>query len=235
MPRTLALAVFFICLAAPALSPAQEKPEDDFAVEPGRSAEEYYNIGNWYAQRDQHFRAIAYFRAAIGLREDFVEAWINMGASLSAAERFEEAVDAYQRAIEIGAEENFIYLNLGNAYAGAGELRQAVIAFRTFTSLEPYDPDGYSNLGITLFRLEDYAAAVEEFEKYLLLEKENAFFAFQAARCYALLGRHEEALEKIRIALTIDPNVRQALMADDDFRGFRRSQFYRQLQEEQQK
>ena len=38
------LTTFFAVFAA-----AQEKPEDQFKIEPGRSAEDYYNIGNWYS------------------------------------------------------------------------------------------------------------------------------------------------------------------------------------------
>jgi len=229
MEITAALAAILLLLILPLTSIAQDRPEDEFKIEPGRSASEYYNIGNWYAEREQHYRAIAYYKAAIAKDEEFTAAWVNMGSAYRAVDRFRDAIRAYKKAIEIGIEENFVYLNLGNAYVGAGELTEATIAFKTFIALEPYDTDGYANLGITLFRLREYAQAADAFEKLLLLDKENAYFMFQAARCYTILGQQDKAFEKLKQALQIDPNIRYALLQDDDFRAFRRSEFYKRL------
>ena len=211
---------------------AQEKPEDQFRIEPGRTAEDYYNIGNWYSKREQHYRAIAYYKAAIDKKEEYVQAWINLGASYRAVERFEDAITAYQKAIDIGSEEHFVYLNLGNALVAANRLREATIPFRTYITLEPYDPDGYVNLGITLFRLQDYSQAAETFEILLIIEKDNAYFRFQTARCYALLKETEKTVLHLREALSLDPKIRFALLQDSDFRNFRRSQSYRSLMAE---
>ena len=226
---SLLLAIITLLAAAPPLLTAQDKPEDQFRVEPGRTAAEYYNIGNWYAERDQHFRAVAYYKASVAADPAFASAWVNMGASYRAAGRHDDAVSAYRSALDAGFDENFIYLNLGNALLSAARLREAASAFRTFTTLEPYDPDGYANLGIALFQLEEYAQAAEVFEKFLLLDEENAYFHFQAARCYVLLKRFDDALPPLRKALELDPNVRYALLQDDDFKAFRRSPQYRQL------
>ncbi len=223
----LAAAAALFLAAIPPL--AQEEDGEQFQVELGRSAEEYFNIGNWYSERDQHFRAIAYYRAAVERREDFAEAWINLGVSLRAIDRYQEAIDAYRTAIDLDCEENFVYLNLGNALVAAGRLREAVLQFRTFVNLEPYDPDGYANLGLTLLRLSDHAEAAAAFERLLILRQDDVYFLYQAARCYALLSRYEEATEKLRRALRLDPNLRAFFLNDDDFRGFRRSSQYRQL------
>jgi tetratricopeptide (TPR) repeat protein len=222
--------IFAALVSAPAF--AQEQPEDSIKVEPGRSAEEYFNIGNWYSQRDQHFKAIAYYKAATALKADFAEAWNNLGTSFSSVDRYSEAIQAYRRAIELGIEENFAYLNLGNAQVKAGLLRDAADSFRIFVDLDPYDPDGYTNLGITLFRLKDYSQAADAFEKLLLINKDDGYFTFQAARSYALAERYDKALVKVRAALALDPNVRQVLMTDPDFRGFRRSPQFRELDTE---
>ena len=229
MYRVALLTTIILLAAAPCHTRAQEKPEEQFRVEPGRTAAEYYNIGNWYAERDQHYRAIAYYKASVAADSRFAQAWVNMGASYRATGRHDAAVAAYRAAIDAGFDENFIYLNLGNAYLSAARRREAVSAFRTFTSLEPYDPDGYANLGIALFQLQEYTQAAEVFEKFLILDEENAYFHFQTARCYVLLKRFDDAAAKVRTALQLDPNVRYALLQDDDFKAFRRSAQYRQL------
>lgn len=227
MRRSLSAVVIMLLLAQPCIS--QEKPEDNFKVEPGRTAEDYYNIGNWYFEREQHYKAIAYYKAAIAQNQSFAEAWNNLGAAYSEVERFDESVEAYRKAVELASTENFVYLNLGNALTKTGKLRDAALAYRTFIQLEPYDPDGYKNLGITLFRLKDYEQAADAFEKLLLIEKDDSYFTFQTARCYAILGRYDKTLEKIQAALILDPDIGSILEDDPDFRGFRRSEQYRQL------
>jgi tetratricopeptide (TPR) repeat protein len=229
--RVLMAAAVLAALGAAQIS-AQEKPEDSIKVEPGLSAEEYFNIGNWYSEREQHFKAVAYYKEATAVKADFAEAWNNLGTSFSAVARYSEAVQAYRKAIELGIKEHFVYLNLGNAQVNAGLLRDAVASYRVFIELEPYDAGGYTNLGITLFRLKEYSEAADAFEKLLLINKDDSYFTFQAARCYALAGKYDEALIKVRAALALDPGVRQVLLTDPDFRGFRRSPQFRELDTE---
>lgn len=226
-------AIYSLLLSAVLISSAiaQDQKPEQFTVEPGRSADEYYNIGNWYSERDQHHKAIAYYQASLSKRSDFVPALINLGSSLRAVGRYDEAVKAYRTAITAGCKENFVYLNLGNAYVSAGKLKEAVTAFKAYIEKAPYESDGYANLGITLYRLKDYAGAVESFEKLLLLKENDSYFLFQTARCYALLKKFDLAMERARSALKIDPNVKYALMQEDDFKEFRRSPQFRTLLE----
>ena len=211
------------------------KPEDAIKVELGRSAEEYFNIGNWYSDREQHFKAIAYYKAALNKNPEYTVALINMGTSFKAVERYEEAIESYRKAIDLGTKENFVFLNLGNALLEAGKLREATIAFRTFIELEPYDPAGYSRLGYSLYTLKDYAEAASTFEKLTVLEKDNEYFPYQAARCYALLKKYDESLRFAKIALSLEPNIRFVILEEEDFLQFRRSEQFKELLAEMQK
>lgn len=208
---------------------AQDTGDAGIVVEKGRSAEQYYNIANWYSERGQHFRAIAYYRAALENKPAFTEAWINLGSSLRAVKRAEEAVSAYRSAIAIGNAPNFVHLNLGNALVDAGKLREAVVAFEQYIRLEPYEADGYANLGITRYRLKEYLAAAADFEKLLLLKKDDSWFLYQAARCYALGKQYDKALEKARLALRAETNLKFVIMDEADFKEFRKSPQFRQL------
>ena len=225
------LAVILVVVSATIV--AQEsipkKPEDSILVEFGRSAEEYYNLGNWYAERDQHVKALAYFKAALKKRPNYTEVLINMGTSYRALGRYQEAIESYRSAIDIGTDENFVHFNLGNALVSANRLREASLAFRTYIELDAYDPAGYSRLGYVLYRLGDFAEAAETFEKVLILEENDGYFLYQAARCYALMGNYDKAYEKALAALKADPNIRFVIVREEDFRDFRRSAQFQKL------
>ncbi len=85
-----------------------DNPEDKVTVELGRTADQYYNVGNWYAERQQHVKAVAYFKAALNKKSDFTGALINLGSSLKELKRFDEAIDSYQKAIDHKTKENFV-------------------------------------------------------------------------------------------------------------------------------
>lgn len=232
MKRTLAtLSLFLLCVS---VASAQDYPlpEDQVQVELGRSAEQYFNLGNWYAERDQHVKAVAYYKAALKKKPDYTETLINMGSSLRALKRFDEAIAAYNKALELGTDVDFVYLNLGNAYLSAGRLREAALAFRTYTQLQEYDPAGYARLAFTLYRLKEYSQAAETFERLVILGEDVSYNLYQAARCYAMMRDYDKTLEKIRAALKADPNIRFVLMDEPDFHDFRRSSQFRELLEE---
>lgn len=227
MIRFVATLLFCLCLAVPLR--AQETGDAGIVVEKGRTPEQYYNIANWYSERGQHFRAIAYYQAAIAGKPRFTEAYINLGSSLRLVKRADEAVAAYRSALAIGNTPTFVHLNLGNALVDAGKLREAVAAFEQYIRLEPYEVDGYANLGIVRYQLKEYLSAAAEFEKLLLLKKDDSWFLYQAARCYALGKRYDKALEKARLALRAEANLKFVIMDEADFKEFRKSPEFRQL------
>lgn len=208
---------------------AQDKPEDSIQVEAGRTADQYYDIGNWYAERNQFFKAIAYYKAALEKRETFCMALINLGRAYKSVNRHQEAIAAYEKALSLSCEQDFIHLNLGNAHVEAGNLTEGIAAYDKFIELQPYDPDGYLNKGITLYKAGRYSQAAASFEKLILLEPDNSYFIFQTARCYAHMEDHDRTARKVIAAYNIDPNVRYALMADDDFKDFRKSDQFRRI------
>lgn len=218
------------CLFFSPLS-AQDRPEDAVKVESGRTAEQYYNIANWYSERNQYFKAIAYYKAAIRQDAGFCQALINMGLAYKEVRRFDDAVAAYRQALDSKCSQEFIHLNLGNTLVAAERYQEGLAAYDTFIEKQPYDPDGYLNKGITLFKMKQYAKAAEAFEKLILLEPDNAYFIFQTARCHARLGNFDKTALRVMSAYQVDPNIRYPLMADEDFREFRKSEQFRKIRE----
>ena len=213
---------------------AQDRPEDRVKVEIGRSAEQYYNIGNWYSNRQQHYKAIAYYKAAIKKDNRYDKAMINLAASYRAVQRYDEAVAALEKAISLKTNIKDVYLNLGNTYIAAGRLREATIALRTYTELQQYDPAGYYRLAFALYSLKEYEEAAATFEKLILIDK-TAHNYYQTARCYAKLKNYDKTLEKSLLALQADPVIRFVIMEEADFKDFRSSAQFRSLLAEMNK
>lgn len=219
--------IFAIMLISP-LSLAQDRPEDKVKVEIGRTAEQYYNIGNWYSNRQQHFKAIAYYKAAIKKDSRFDKAFINLGSSFRAVKRYDEAIKALESAISLKTPEQNVYFNLGNTFIEAGRLREATIALRTFTELQQYEPAGYYRLAFALYELKEFQQAAEAFEKLLMIDK-TAHNFYQTARCYARMKNYDKALEKSLLALKTDPVIRFVIMEEGDFKEFRSTPQFRTL------
>lgn len=224
---TLSMFIAAILIFSP-FSPAQDKPEDQVQVEIGRSAEQYYNIGNWYSNRQQHYKAIAYYKAAIKKDIRFDKAYINLASSYRAVKRYDEAITALENAIKLKTAEKNVYFNLGNTFIEAGRLREAAIALRTFTEMQQYEPAGYYRLAFALYSLREYKEAAEVFEKLLMIDK-SAHNYYQTARCYARLQDYDKTLEKSLLALKADPVIRFVIMEEGDFKEFRSTPQFRTL------
>lgn len=98
--------------------------------------------------------------------------------------------------------------NLGLVYLAQGRLMDAAAQFRkAIADLSYPTPEiAYYNLGKTLFRLSDYAAAAEAYERSLAILPRNEEARFELGLSYARLGRLPEAEKNFSAALTMRPD-----------------------------
>jgi serine/threonine-protein kinase len=90
---------------------------------------------------------VASYRKAIELQPDYVQAHINLGATLGAKGDLDGAVAAFRRAIELQPDLVEAHINLGKALAGKGDLDGAGAAYRRAIALRPDYALAYYNLG----------------------------------------------------------------------------------------
>ncbi|MEH2212561.1 tetratricopeptide repeat protein [Nostoc sp.] len=74
--------------------------------------------------------AVAYYRAAIALQPDLLDAHYNLGIALQQQGDFQEAVASYQKILELYPHNGEIYFKLGKIYQDQNKLPEAISAYQ---------------------------------------------------------------------------------------------------------
>ncbi|MEH2357229.1 tetratricopeptide repeat protein [Nostoc sp.] len=74
--------------------------------------------------------AVAYYRVAIALQPDLLDAHYNLGIALQQQGNFEEAVASYQKILELYPHNGEIYFKLGKIYQDQNKLPEAISAYQ---------------------------------------------------------------------------------------------------------
>ena len=132
-----------------------------------------------------------------------------------------KAIEAYQKAIKNKNRTLFFknaptaYNNLGDAYMRAEQYPQAIETFRDVIQMAPDQPIGYVNLATVFLRMNDPKSAqaicidaLQDFPKY-------AFLHYNLACAYALTDDPQKALNSLKQAIDLDPDLREDAQNDD--------------------
>jgi Tfp pilus assembly protein PilF len=98
--------------------------------------------------------------------------------------------------------------NLGLIHLALGRVADAAAQFRKAIDDPSYPtPEiAYYNLGKALYRLGDYAAAAEAYERSLTIMPRNAEGRFELAMSYSRLGRLQDAEKAFGVAVLLRPD-----------------------------
>jgi tetratricopeptide (TPR) repeat protein len=132
------------------------KAEDGIDEPAVNVAGAYFNLGNVYAQMNDHAQAVATFQEVIRLLpEPYHTPHYNLGLSLAALGKQQEAINAFNEAIKIKPDYWEAHYNLGLAYSKLERYTEAVIAFKkALDNNADYAPAQY-NLGLVYFLMDD--------------------------------------------------------------------------------
>ena len=177
----------------------------------------------------------------------------NLGTAYSSlptgdrAANLEQAIACYREALRFRTPEAApleyatTQNNLGSAYADlptgdrAANLEQAIACYRQ--ALRVYTPEAapldyamtQSNLGVAYARLQDYARAIEEYDRAIALNPEDATPYYNKACAYALMGNPKDACQWLDKAIEFDEKYREMAHTDDDFDPIRDDETFRAL------
>ncbi|MDX2050179.1 MAG: tetratricopeptide repeat protein, partial [Rickettsiaceae bacterium] len=101
------------------------------------------NAGSEFCNRGDYQRAIKAYDEAIGLKQDYADAYYNKGLALSKLSRHEDAIAAFNEAIRLKPEDNEFcasaYVNKGTALDVLSRYEEAVLAYDEAIRLKPED------------------------------------------------------------------------------------------------
>jgi len=171
----------------------------------------FTKYGVFCAARGRYADAEKYFRRVTELQPDSAFAHGNLGAALQGLGRYDEAFGAYQRALAIAPSAQS-FSNLGTIDLLRGRYDEASRAYEQATVLSPNDYGIWMNLG-DAYRWNDrksdaakaYGRGIVTARAALAVNPKSALAHGTIAGCLAKMGKHDEAANEIRKALTIDP------------------------------
>ena len=118
-----------------------------------------------------------------------------------------------------------LWSELGHIRYRKQDFKYAAKAFLTATNLEPEAFWPWLNLGTAQRAVGDYDGAIEATENALRVEsneKELYLAYYNLARYNALMGRIEEAMDLLKMALENDESLRKCAREDSDLDSLRK-------------
>ena len=150
--------------------------------------------------------ALALFRRAIELHQDYPGAHVLAGYCLSKLGRGQEAVEACKQAIRIKPDYAEAYVGLGIAYCALARWQEAVEACKRAIRLKPDLASAHYNLAAAYASLGRDEEAVEESKQAIRIKPDYAEAHFKLGAGYGKLGRWQEAVEAFKEGVRIKPD-----------------------------
>ncbi|MFN3531294.1 MAG: tetratricopeptide repeat protein [Candidatus Brocadia sp.] len=169
------------------------------------------NLGNIYRDAGRLDEAIAEFKHALTLYDDYMDAHNNLGVTYRKKGMLDEAMLEYQKALRLNPRYPYAHNNLGVLYAKSNLLDLAITEFHNAVSSKPDYSDAHSNLGATYIRKGLYEKAIQECLEAIKYNDRYKDAYYNLSVAYFNNKQLDKALEASRMVLSIDPNHHNAL------------------------
>lgn len=129
----------------------------------------------------------------------YFDAFKMVGDSLLRQQMVEKAISSYKEVIRINPENLDAKTDLGVCYAeGTSNPMEGIMLLREVVSRNPGHENAQYNLGILSVRSGQLDKAVERFSTVLTINPSRTDARYLLGRCYAQMGKKEEALASLR-------------------------------------
>ncbi|MFO7607283.1 MAG: YcaO-like family protein [Desulfurivibrionaceae bacterium] len=138
----------------------------------------------------------------------FIEFYL--GQNLYNTGRPAEALPHLRRALELNPDEEdipYIYSFLGSCLKDLEQYDEAIATLKQGAEHDDERPDLHNLLGFCYFKLADHAAAVEHFSRAVHLAPNSAIDYANLGVNYRKLGKNDEAMKSLALALSLDPSI----------------------------
>jgi tetratricopeptide (TPR) repeat protein len=132
------------------------------------------------------------------------------GLTFARARVYHDPLTLWQDTLTKNPQSWMVHLNLAKALADAGDDARAQMQFEEALALGPDVPETHWNMGINLFRRDQYDAALSEYAKALELDPTLAQAHYGRGNVFVAEKRPEQAMAEYAAAIAIKPDYAQA-------------------------
>jgi tetratricopeptide (TPR) repeat protein/glycosyltransferase involved in cell wall biosynthesis len=169
-------------------------------------AQQQFDRGNLLKSQGRFAEAIAYFKNALVLQPNLIEAATNLAVTLHQTGDLAEAATYYQRAIEIDPNCAQAQNNLGILLQDRGSIAEAVSCFQKAIALNPLYAKALNNLGATLQQQGELPSAIACFQQALSLNSNYVPALVNLGAAMQAKSQLAEAKRLYERAIEAEPN-----------------------------
>jgi tetratricopeptide (TPR) repeat protein/tRNA A-37 threonylcarbamoyl transferase component Bud32 len=167
----------------------------------------YGDIGSVYLRQGKWSEAIPHFQKALSISPDS-PTYSNLGTAYFWLKRYDESVKMYQKATEMTPNNEELFGNLGDAQRWSGHSEQAAAAYDKAISLafqqlqvNPRSAGTMGDLALYYAKKGDAANAQQYIQQARAISPDDIYLMYSEAQVKTLIGKPEEALKSLRLAL----------------------------------
>jgi tetratricopeptide (TPR) repeat protein len=154
------------------------------------------NLGIALLDQFQYADAVRAFTETVRLRPTYIDAYVNIGLTEIAWEKYDSARLAIRRALVIDPNSSRAHYYDGLLQRRAGNTEQEIADFRMVVEKFPQSRDARRELGITYYQQNDNPAALEQFEALQKIDPDDLTAHYNLSILYRRMGRPKEAAEQ---------------------------------------
>ena len=152
------------------------------------------NQGSSFYDNHNFSMAEKKYKKSLQIQENNAKFYSRLAATLSALEKYEEAIDCYQKAIELDPNYALAYNNLGNTLSALEKYEEAIDCYQKAIELDPNYIHAYNNLGATYAALEKYEDAIDCYQKAIELDPNYEKAYYNLGEVFWKLKKYPEAI-----------------------------------------
>ena len=170
------------------------------------------DLGKIYGDSNHVSQAIAHYKQAIELAPNFIQAYVNLGLTLSQQQQYAEAIQIYQQGLQINSSAATLYLQLGDVFETQHQFELAINAYQQAIRLDSQNTKVHNNLGAVYAQLNQHAKAIECYQAALQIDPHYAKALYNLGYVLASQGQSTRAIQAYQQALALQPDYTDALI-----------------------
>ncbi len=170
----------------------------------------WYAAGTYYYVIKKYEYSRKFFIKAYKMDKDYLPAWVGYGHTYAAQDQSDQAMSAYRTVARLFPGCHLANLFMGMEYLRTKNLRTALLSFELAKQVCATDPVVWNEIGVVLYRKQDYHKANEVLTQALnlcegVLSSTTECILFNLAHTFRKLGFFTQAIEHYQQCVQLNP------------------------------
>ena len=168
-----------------------------------------------------------FYTEAIKNNDTYYEAYLARGYCYDASGKYQHALRDFNKAVTLARDSAEAWYAKADLEYSLGKLKEAVDSYIHALKISPANYDIWFTLAETYLELGEWLSALEAFDKCIVLKEDDAKAIYEKAKVNFILSRTEEALQCLKRAFELDPNIQKEFT--NDYPEIKSSKLFKKL------